>query len=75
MATPSMPLIDGHKHSYCTVYDTALLPVQEKIPNSQIPECTCPISHNAPFRTEIYIYVYFCSEWSIMGYDLISLVY
>ena len=22
-------------------------------PNSQIPECTCTISHNAPFRTEM----------------------
>ena len=28
--------------------------------HSQIPECTCSISHNALFRT--------CSEWSIVGY-------
>ena len=26
----------------------------ENRPNSQIPECTCSISHNAPFRTEMY---------------------
>ena len=24
------------------------------LPNSQIPSCTCAISHNAPFRTEIF---------------------
>ena len=34
-------------------------------PNLHIPECTCSISHNAPFRTEMCA---FCSEWSIVGY-------
>ena len=33
--------------------------------NSQIPQCTCSISHNAPFRTEC---AHFCSEWSIVGF-------
>ena len=32
---------------------------------SQIPQCTCPISRNAPFRTE---YTHFYSEWCIVGY-------
>ena len=27
-------------------------------PNSQIPQCTCPISHNAPFRTEMYTFLF-----------------
>ena len=35
-------------------------------PISQIPECTCSISYNAQFRTEIC--THFCSEWRIMGY-------
>ena len=35
-------------------------------PNSQIPEFTCSISHNAPFRTEMWIHL--CSEWSMVGY-------
>ena len=34
-------------------------------PNSQIPECTCSISHNAPFRQKC---AHFCSEWRIVGY-------
>ena len=32
-------------------------------PISQIPKCTCSISHNALFRTEM-----FCYEWNIVGY-------
>ena len=27
-------------------------------PNSQTPQCTCPISHNAPFRTEICTFLF-----------------
>ena len=27
-------------------------------PNSQIPECTCSISHNAPFRTEMCTFLF-----------------
>ena len=53
------------------------------LPNSQIPECTCAISHNAPFRTEMCTFLFWmehcgiwnscilgvCSEWSIVWYD------
>ena len=34
-------------------------------PNSQIPQCTCAISDNVPFRTKS---AHFGSEWSIVGY-------
>ena len=41
--------------------------------NSQIPQCTCPISHNAPFRTEICAFLFwmvYCGIWNrcIVGY-------
>ena len=36
-------------------------------PNSQIAQCTNPISHNAPFRTEMCI---FCPEWYIVVYGI-----
>ena len=34
-------------------------------PISQIPECTCSISHNPHSEQKC---VHFCSEWSIVGY-------
>ena len=34
-------------------------------PNSQIPQSTCTISHNAPFGTET---AHLCSVWCIVGY-------
>ena len=33
---------------------------------SQIPQCTCPISHNAPFRTEMFTFLFwmaYCWIW------------
>ena len=38
--------------------------VEDNWRNSQIPECTCPISHDVPFRTEMYTSL---SGWSIVG--------
>ena len=38
-------------------------------PISQIPECTCPISYNAQFRSEMCIFLS-CSQWSIVGYEI-----
>ena len=42
--------------------------VQADMPctNGPIPQCTCPISHNTPFRTEMF--THFCFEWCIVGY-------
>ena len=44
-------------------------------PISQIPQCTCPISHNAPFRTEMctctfLLWMVYCGIWDrcIMGF-------
>ena len=47
--------------------------VWHKGPISQIPECTCSISHNAPFRTEMCILLFWlehCGIWNrwIMGF-------
>ena len=40
--------------------------IQQQINKIQIPQCTCSISNNAQFRTEMY--THFCSEWYIVGY-------
>ena len=42
-------------------------------PNSQIPECTCSISHNSPFRTEMCTFLFWmghCGTWNwcILGF-------
>ena len=44
--------------------------------NSQIPQCTCPISHNAPFRTEICTFLFWmvhCGIWDrcIVGFVIL----
>ena len=35
-----------------------LITIKSNWPNSQIPECTCSISRNAPFRTEMWIFLF-----------------
>ena len=42
-------------------------------PISQIPDCSCSISHNAPFRTEMYTFLFWmehCGIWNrcILGF-------
>ena len=42
-------------------------------PNSQIPECTCSISHNALFRTEMSTFLFWMEysgmwNWCILGF-------
>ena len=37
--------------------------------NSQIPECTCSTSHNAPFRKK---HAYFCSEWNTVDMQQVN---
>ena len=46
--------------------------------NSQIPECTCSISHNAPFRTEMCTFLFWmehCGIWNRCILGLVKLVY
>ena len=49
-------------------------------PISQIPECTCSISHNAPFRTEMNTFLFWakhCGIWNrcILGFvNLVTLI-
>ena len=67
----------GHFIKSLTLYFVRF-PILINWQNSQIPECTCSISHNAAFRTKIQTYPtmfhseqksdHFSSEWSIMGY-------
>ena len=35
---------------------------------AQIPQCTSPISHNAPFLTDMHMCANFCYKWCIVGY-------
>ena len=47
-------------------------------PNSQIPECTCSISHNAPFRTEMWTFLFWmehCGIWNRCILGFVKLVY
>ena len=47
-------------------------------PNSQIPECTCSISHNAPFRTEKCTFLFWmehCGIWDRCILGFVKLVY
>ena len=39
-------------------------------PISLIPQCTCPMSHNAPMKLKC---AYFCAEWCIEGYGTCAL--
>ena len=46
--------------------------------NSQIPECTGSISHNAPFRTEMYTFLFWmghCGIWNRCIMRFVKLVY
>ena len=44
-----------------------ILPLIDLPGNSQIPQCTCSISHNAPFRTEMctsLLWMVHCGKWN-----------
>ena len=49
-------------------------PLQWNLPNSQIPECTCFISHNAPFITKRY-WMENCGIWNSCILRFVKLVY
>ena len=60
-----------HCHSQ-NAYPNAGSNMLDNWPNSQIPQYTCPISHNAPFRTEMCSFLFtmvHCGIWDrcIMG--------
>ena len=47
-------------------------------PNSQIPECTCSISHNAPLRAEMCTFLFWmehCGIWNMFILGFVKLVY
>ena len=49
-----------------------------KWPNSQIPECTCYVSHNAPFRTEMCTFLFWmehCGIWNRCILGFVKMVY
>ena len=41
---------------------------------SQIPQCTCSISHNVLFRTEMCTFLFWCALWDIYVYSGISVL-
>ena len=43
-------------------------------PNSQIPECTCSISHNAPFRTEMCTFLFWMEHYGIWSRCILGFV-
>ena len=43
-----------------------------KLHNSHIPECTCPIPHNAPFRTEMCTFLFWMEHFGIWHDDVIK---
>ena len=56
-----------HRQPYYAASNT------ENIPIAQITQSTCPISHNTPFRTEMYTFLFlmvYCRIWDrcIMGH-------
>ena len=47
-------------------------------PNSQIPQCTCCISHNAPCRTEMFTFLFWmvhCGIWNRCIVGFVRLIY
>ena len=53
-------------------------PMVSNWPNSQIPQCTSPISHNAPFRTEMCTFLFWlvhCGIWTRCIVGFVRLVY
>ena len=42
--------------------------------NSQVPECTCSISHNAPFRTEMCTFLYWVKHYGIWNRCILRFV-
>ena len=43
-------------------------------PNSQIPQCTCSISHNATFRTEMCTFLFWMMHWGIWNNCIVGIV-
>ena len=43
-------------------------------PTSQIPQCICPISHNSPFRTEMYTFLFWMVNCGIWGRCIVGCV-
>ena len=44
-------------------------------PNSQRPECSCSISHNAPFRTEMLTFLFSMDHCGIWNRCILGIVY
>ena len=58
----AMALIWRHHNVIKAAVYTVIHAKSQNRPNSQIPECTCFISHNAPFRTVMCKVFFFCMK-------------
>ena len=61
-----------------SIYQTTVIILGINWPNSQIPQCTCPISHNAPFGTEMCTFLFwmlYCGIWDRRIEGFVRLVY
>ena len=82
MNCPMLNHVYWKEYRYLTVYEIKFLTSDFSLneltwltgrPHSQIPQCTCPISHNAPFRTEMCTFLFWmvhCGIWDrcIVGF-------
>ena len=66
-----LPCFKGHKNfeamCFCFGYQS-----------HKIPQCTCPISHNAPFRTEMCTFLFWmvhCGIWDRCIVGCVNLIY
>ena len=69
----SKPSISSGKHC-CNCYPAILA----NWPNSQIPECTCLISHNVPFKTDMCSFLFWMEHygmWNTCILGFVKLVY
>ena len=74
----NMKFYDINKRKHILVKSVEGEQCQHNWPNSQIPECTCSISHNAPFRTEMCTFLFWmehCGIWNRCILGFVKLVY
>ena len=70
--------LSSHVSDYCHgTLPCSQVPAIEDITVSQIPQCTCPISHNALFRREMctfLLWMVHCGIWDRDTWEFVNLV-
>ena len=58
----------------CSLVQATLLCMTRNRPISQISQCTCPISHNAPFRTEMCTFLFWMVYFGVWNRCIVRFV-